>query len=72
MKKQKSDNTSGLSLDLSFIATDNVDPKIFLDDDRLFSIYLNNEAGIESSYIDNQDNLIPGLALQCLKCLISR
>ncbi|MCY4779078.1 hypothetical protein ORI89_05415 [Sphingobacterium sp. UT-1RO-CII-1] len=57
MKKQKSDNTSGLFLDLMFIATDNIDFKVFLNDERLFATYLANDIVIESSHIDNQGNL---------------
>ncbi|WP_210352857.1 hypothetical protein [Sphingobacterium tabacisoli] len=58
MKAQISHNTSELSLDLMFIATDTVDLKAFLDNDRFFALYLGNETGIESSYTENQDNLI--------------
>ncbi|ERJ61321.1 hypothetical protein [Sphingobacterium paucimobilis] len=58
MKVHTSDSTSELSLDLMFIATDTVDLKVFLDDDPLFATYLGNETGIESSYTENQDNLI--------------
>lgn len=56
MKAQTLDNTSGLFLDLMFIATD-IDLKVFLDDERLFATYLANDIGIESSHIDSQDSL---------------
>jgi hypothetical protein len=52
------DDLSELFMDLMFVATDNIDKEVFLNDDRLFSIYLVDEMGIESSYIDNHDNLI--------------
>jgi len=52
------DDLSELFMDLMFVATDTIDKEVFLNDDRLFSIYLVDEMGIESSYIDNLDNLI--------------
>lgn len=52
------DDLSELFMDLMFVATDVIDKEVFLDDNRLFSIYLSDEMGIESSFIDNHNNLI--------------
>ena len=41
-----------------FVATDTIDKEVFLNDDQLFSIYLDDEMGIESSFIDHHENLI--------------
>ena len=52
------DDLSELFMDLMFVATDVIDKEVFLDDDRLFSIYLTDKMGIESSFIDNENNLV--------------
>jgi hypothetical protein len=52
------DDLSELFMDLMFVATDVIDKDVFLNDDQLFRIYLTDEKGIESAFVDNHGNLI--------------
>jgi len=53
------DDLSDLFIDLIFVATDNIDCEILLNDQKLFDTFSNNnELLLESSFIDNYDNLI--------------
>ena len=52
------DKLSELFLELTFVATNNVDFDILLNDDKLFDTYLSDSIGLESAFIDNFDNLI--------------
>ena len=52
------DDLSELFMDLMFVATNDIDSEVFLNDDQLFEIYLADDMGIESAFTDNQVNLI--------------
>lgn len=53
------DDLSELFIDLTFVATENIDFEILLDDQKLFDKYsTESELLIESSFIDNFDNLV--------------
>ena len=52
------DDLSELFIDLTFIATDNVDFDVLLNEDKLFNTYMSDKIGLESAFIDNFDNLI--------------
>jgi len=51
------DELSELFIDLTFVATDKIDYEILLNEDKLFDTYLKKENGLESAFIDNNDNL---------------
>jgi hypothetical protein len=52
------DDLSELFIDLTFVATDNVDFDVLLNEDKLFDTYLSDKIGLESAFIDNFDNLV--------------
>jgi hypothetical protein len=52
------DDLAELFMDLMFVATDTIDKEIFLNNDRLFNVFLNDGMGIAFSNIDNDGNLI--------------
>lgn len=49
---------AALFMDLTFVATDFIDQEAFLNDERLYDVYLSDYTEIQSAYIDNQDNLM--------------
>lgn len=57
------DDLSDLFIDLTFVATENIDFDVLLNDQTLFDTYsTETELLIESSFIDNFDNLVRMLA----------
>ena len=53
------DDLSELFIDLTFVATDNIDFNILLNDQNLFNTFSNDtELLLESSFIDNYENLV--------------
>lgn len=52
------DDLSELFIDLTFVANDNIDFDVLLNEDKLFDTYLSDQVGLESAFIDNFDNLV--------------
>jgi hypothetical protein len=52
------DDLAELFMDLMFVATNEIEKEVFLNDTLLFKKYITDDSSIESSFTDNQANLI--------------
>ena len=57
------DDLAEIFMDLTFVATNNIDFKVLLNDEKLFETYsTDNELLLETSFIDNYENLVHALS----------